>query len=445
MSCHEINFDGLVGPTHNYAGLAFGNLASSRNRSEQSNPRAAALEGLEKMKMLSDLGVMQAVIPPLLRPDIQTLRQLGFSGPLQQVLHAAWTRAPELFAACCSASSMWTANAATVAPASDTLSGKLILTPANLVTNFHRAIEASATTQLLRAIFANGDRFLVNDPLPAFAGLADEGAANHMRLGGLDQPGVHVLVFGTRDHLQSPTQRFPARQTLSASEAVVRLNQVPDAQVLYVQQHPAAIDAGAFHNDVVAVSHQQHLFCHELAFTEQSVVLPLLRDRCRDSPLKILEVKATEIPLSDAIQSYLFNSQLVTTRDGTICMILPVECEDSALVKHYVQDMVVNTGFVDRVVYVNVRQSMRNGGGPACLRLRVAMTDADIACLQERALLTPERYQQLRQIIASQYPDQLRLEQLQDAALVRQLQQTLRQIYQCLDIEFPFADVDAEH
>lgn len=434
MSWHEINFDGLVGPTHNYAGLAFGNLASSRNRDALSNPRAAALEGLEKMRLLMDLGVPQAVLPPLPRPDIDTLRRLGFFGTDQQVLDAAWNTAPELFAACCSASSMWTANAATVAPSCDTLDGRLHFTPANLVTNFHRSIEAPQTTQLLRRIFSDPNQFAVHDPLPAFAGFADEGAANHLRLGSLGEPGVHVFVYGTADHLQSPTQRFPARQTLSACQAVARVNQLPPQRVLYWQQHPDAIDAGAFHNDVVAVSHHHHLFCHEQAFVDQVNVLAQLQEKLADQPLQILQVKAADIPLDLAISTYLFNSQIVTAGDGSTCMILPAECEDNAQVKQYVTECIVGSGFVQKALFVDVRQSMRNGGGPACLRLRVVLSEAESASLHGRALLTQARYWQLRELIETRYPATLHLDDLRDPVRVETLLQLTKDIHQILGV-----------
>jgi succinylarginine dihydrolase len=66
----EVNFDGLVGPTHNYAGLAPGNLHSINNKSKPSNPCEAALQGLDKMKLMHDLGYKQAIIPPQERPLI---------------------------------------------------------------------------------------------------------------------------------------------------------------------------------------------------------------------------------------------------------------------------------------------------------------------------------------------------------------------------------------
>ncbi|WP_370298967.1 N-succinylarginine dihydrolase, partial [Pontibacterium sp.] len=125
MKAFEANFDGLVGPTHNYAGLSFGNVASEKHQAEVSNPKQAAKQGLTKMKALNDLGLVQGVLAPQERPDINTLRQLGFGGSDADVLAAAAKQAPRILAACCSASSMWTANAATVSPSADTANGKV--------------------------------------------------------------------------------------------------------------------------------------------------------------------------------------------------------------------------------------------------------------------------------------------------------------------------------
>lgn len=434
MSWREINFDGLVGPTHNYAGLSFGNLASSRNRDAVSNPRAAALEGLEKMKQLLDLGVAQAVLPPLPRPDLATLKRLGFSGTPQQMLERAWRTAPDIFSACCSASSMWSANAATVAPSCDTADGRLHVTPANLLANFHRSIEAPQTAALLRSIFNDEKTCTVHDPLPPFAGFADEGAANHMRLGTPGQKGVHVFVYGTADHQQSPTKKYPARQTLAAAQAVARLNQLPADNVMFVQQNPDAIDAGAFHNDVVAVSHHHHLFCHEQAFVDQPGFIDRLRKKLAHSQLKIHQVSAQDIPLDMVVSTYLFNSQIVTLGNGDAAMILPVECDENPQVKQYVSEKILGNGFVQQIQIANVRQSMRNGGGPACLRLRVLMNENEIERLQGKALLTQERYTELKKLISTRYPDHLQLADLRDAALAQSLYQVTEECARILGI-----------
>src|SRR6187401_603462 len=178
----EFAFDGLVGPTHHYAGLSTGNLASERHRGKLGNPRAAALQGLAKMRKVRELGAGQALLPPHERPHLGFLRSLGFGGSDADVLEAAYRSDPWLLSVASSASSMWAANAATVTPSSDSSDARLHLTPANLCSMLHRSLEAPSTTRILRKLFADAARFCVHDPLPAHPSLGDEGAANHTRL-----------------------------------------------------------------------------------------------------------------------------------------------------------------------------------------------------------------------------------------------------------------------
>lgn len=441
----EVNFDGLVGPTHNYAGLSFGNLASTRNREAISNPRAAALQGLEKMKLMLDLGVPQGVLPPQMRPHLPTLRRLGFAGTDAQMLERAWKKAPDIFSACCSASSMWTANAATVAPSCDALTGKLTFTPANLLANFHRSIETDDTTRLLQRIFADPEFFEVNAALPGFAGLSDEGAANHMRLGGEGSSrhhlnsGLHVFVYGAENSKPAHShQRFPARQTLAASRAVARLNRLREERVIFVRQNPDAIDAGVFHNDVIAVSHRNVLLCHERAFVNQIQVLNTLNSLISDGGLNIIQVRESELPLEQAVSSYLFNGQIVTVTDTAQgeqnWLILPAECSENPRVQELLQTITGAGKALHGCRFVDVRQSMRNGGGPACLRLRILMNQAELQSLNGRALLTPERYEQLKTHISATYPDRLRLEDLQDWKLCEALRDSVQAIRDLLGI-----------
>src|SRR6266516_5738796 len=277
----EINFDGLPGPTHNYSGLAEGNLASERHKSLASNPRQAALQGLAKMKTLVDRGFAQGVLPPHERPDIAALRALGFAGSEKDVLATAARQAPQLLAACSSAAAMWAANAATDSPSADTADGRVHFTPANLVAHFHRSLEAATTTRVLRAIFADERRFAVHEPLPPAQQLGDEGAANHTRFTAADNAaGIELFVYGrVAFDVEAPApRRFPARQTREASEAVARRHALAPQRTLYAQQHPDAIDAGVFHNDVIAVGSGSVLFCHERAFVGQETVMRALRD-----------------------------------------------------------------------------------------------------------------------------------------------------------------------
>src|SRR6266566_7084379 len=275
----EINFDGLPGLTHSYSGLAIGNLASERNKSFVANPREAALQGLAKMKALADRGFAQGVLPPHERPDIAALRALGFAGSEQEILAKAARQAPQLLAACSSAAAMWVANAATVSPSADTADGRVHFTPANLVTHFHRALETPTTTRVLRAIFADADKFAVHEALPATAQFGDEGAANHTLFVADDaERGIEMFVYGrvAFDAASGVPRRYPARQTREASEAVARRHRLDPARTVFAQQHPDAIDAGVFHNDVIAVGTGNVLFCHERAFGMQDAVLRAL-------------------------------------------------------------------------------------------------------------------------------------------------------------------------
>ncbi|VTN77878.1 succinylarginine dihydrolase [Klebsiella pneumoniae] len=166
MTAREVNFDGLPGLTHHYAGLSFGNEASTRHRYRVSNPQLAAKQGLKKMKALADAGYPQAVIPPQERPNVPLLRQLGFSGNDEQVVARVAQQEPDLLSAVSSASAMWVANAATVCPSADSLDGLVHLTVANLQDKFHRASEAPTTEALLQAIFPDRTRFAIHRRCP---------------------------------------------------------------------------------------------------------------------------------------------------------------------------------------------------------------------------------------------------------------------------------------
>ena len=434
MPAYEVNFDGLVGPTHNYAGLSLGNVASMSHRGAISNPRAAALEGLAKMKFLADLGVPQAVLPPHERPSIATLRALGFAGTDAAVLRAAAKHAPALLAACSSASAMWVANAATVAPSADTADGRVHFTPANLTAKFHRSLEPAQTARTLRAIFCDQAHFVVYDPVPGGAALGDEGAANHTRFAPAHgSRGLHFFVYGHRAFGAADTRgprRFASRQALEASQAVARNNRLSDANTIFAQQNPAAIDAGVFHHDVIAVGNENVLLHHERAFADTPSIIRELRRRYaglhRGGELIALAVPSRRVPLADAVRSYLFNSQLVTVRPGEMVLIAPVECRDTPRVRRFIDDLVARGDTpLRRVHYLDLRQSMRNGGGPACLRLRVVLTDAELAALPAGVRLADETYAALVAWVTKHYRDRLTEDDLADPQLLDESRRAL--------------------
>lgn len=424
MKAREVNFDGLVGLTHHYAGLSFGNEASTKHRFQVSNPKLAAKQGLLKMKALADAGFPQAVIPPQERPNVAVLRQLGFSGTDEQVVEKAGTQTPHLLSAASSASSMWVANAATVAPSADTLDGKVHLTVANLNNKFHRATEAETTERVLRAIFNQDAHFAVHQALPQVAMFGDEGAANHNRLGGdYGEPGLQLFIYGREEGGHAAPTRYPARQTLAASQAVARLNQVNPSQVIFAQQNPHVIDQGVFHNDVIAVSNRQVLFCHEQAFAHQEKLLATLHERVRG--LTPIQVPTAAVSVQDAVETYLFNSQLLSRDDGSMMLVLPQESRDHQGVWRYLTELVKADNPIDELRVFDLRESMANGGGPACLRLRVVLTQDEMQAVNPAVMMNDTLFTRLNDWVDRYYRDRLTQADLVDPQLLREGREAL--------------------
>ncbi len=411
MTHTEFNFDGLIGPTHNYAGLSFGNLASATNKGAASNPRAAALQGLAKMRAAMELGLGQGFLPPQDRPHLKTLRALGFSGADKQIIEKAAKTAPQLLANCYAASTMWTANAGTVAPSPDTADGKVHFTPANLAANFHRSIEADTTARVLKHIFDSDQHFTHHPPLPGAMHFGDEGAANHGRLAeGHGKLGVHLFVYG------EDGDKFPARQKKCASQAVARNHLLNPDKTVFIQQSKAALDAGAFHNDVVGVANGTVLFLHEQSFADPKAAYEAIRAAA--SFVEIVEAPTSKVTLEDAVKSYLFNSQLVTLPGGEMALILPKESEDNPRVQAFLEDTVAQNNPINRLVFKNVRESMRNGGGPACLRLRVVLSNEEAIAANQNFLLNDEKISKLESWVNAHYRDRVIPDDLRDPSFM---------------------------
>lgn len=435
MQCHEWQFDGLVGPTHNYAGLAAGNVASQANKGAVSNPRQAALQGLEKAKFVRDLGFRQAIIPPHYRPMIPYLQQLGF-GTGMNALAVAASQAPHLLTAIYSSSFMWVANTGMITPSSDSADGRLHLTPANLLTNFHRAIEAEFTNRLWRRLLNNVERFAVHGPLPAASPFSDEGAANHMRVTatGHGNSGLHIYVHGDAADPAMRPKRFPARQTRAACEAIARQHGVRDGCQFFVQQSPEAIDAGVFHNDVIAMNTTRLMITHEKAFVEGPSFLLQLGEAAKPLDWLHIGISESELPLADAVKSYLFNSQLLETPDGQFIIIAPSDCAQVPTAHRTLSGLTGGNGPISAVHYLDVRDSMRNGGGPACLRLRVVLTEDEAQSMHQGVVLTDALYDALVAWIKGYYRDRLQFDDLKDPAFVQELHEAYSALEGILDL-----------
>lgn len=437
MKAVEANFDGLVGPTHNYAGLSWGNVASQSNVNAVSNPREAARQGLRKMKALADMGMLQGVLPPHERPHLPTLRRIGFSGSDADVLAAAERTDPVLLSAASSASCMWTANAATVSPSADTADGRLHFTPANLNAKFHRSIEHETTGRVLQAIFANPQHFAHHPALPPVAQFGDEGAANHTRLcAEYGKPGVELFVYGREAFNESAPRpiRYPARQTREACEAIARLHGLTDRHLVLAQQHPEAIDAGVFHNDVIAVGNGNALFYHEMAFLEEDKVLSEIRGKLTGAPLVPIRVSTADVSIEDTVKSYLFNSQLLTREDGRMLLVVPQECRDTPSVSRYLDKLLAEDGAIAAVQVFDLKQSMQNGGGPACLRLRVVLNEAEQRAMHPGVLTTDTLFDQLMHWVERHYRDRLVQKDLADPQLLRESREALDALTQILGL-----------
>jgi succinylarginine dihydrolase len=444
MAAYEVNFDGLVGLTHNYAGLSFGNVASTSNKNLVANPKLAALQGLDKMKALKDLGFKQGVLPPQERPCIASLRQLGFYGDDTDVIAQVAKRAPNLLTAVSSASSMWVANAATVSPSADSRDAKVHFTVANLNSKFHRAIEEQTTSRALNAIFSDSHYFTHHRALPQQSIMSDEGAANHNRLcRDYGEPGVEVFVYGRQAYGGGiEPLKYPARQTREASEAIARLHCLDPGKTVFLQQNPKVIDQGVFHNDVISVSNANVLFHHQDAFLNQASAFSEITRKlaplgCDFTPI---EVPSNKVSVNDAVGTYLFNSQLLSKADGKMLIVVPEEARNNVRVWDYLNELLHSKAPIDELRVFDLRESMCNGGGPACLRLRVVLTESQLHASNQKALLDDSLYQSLRNWVNKHYRDRLAEADLADPQLLIENRTALDQLTQIMALGsiYPF-------
>lgn len=443
----EVNFDGLVGPTHNYGGLSTGNIASVSHGSEVSHPKEAALQGLKKMKALHDRGFVQGIFPFAPRPDIEALRRLGFTGSVENVLRAAQKEMPQALHAAYSASCMWTANAATFCPSADSQDGKAHFTPANLTSKFHRSLEVETTSRILRAMFPV-EKFHHHAALPPGPVFSDEGAANHTRLAPSHaSAGIHLFVYGRGGFtpVMREPKRFPARQTLESVRALARNHTLRESDTVFVQQNPDVIDAGVFHNDVIAVGNRGVLLFHEEAFEDWAKKSLELGEkyeaRSGGRSLVRICVPKDAVTAEAAVKSYLFNSQLLDAPDGSMFLLSPIECQEEPPVANYLKNLTEDTSQpIREVVYFDLRQSMHNGGGPACLRMRVVLTQAELQAVPKGVILDPKRYEKLVAWVERNYRDRLSSKDLIDPKFAESCWRAADELTQILELGslFPF-------
>lgn len=436
----EINIDALVGPTHHFGGLGVGNVASQQHAYRTSRPREAALQGLRKAALVASLGVPQYIFLPPPRPRLKWLHELGLGVDStehlsSEQLSAALQIAPQAFSAAFSCAFMWAANMATVSAACDCRDRRLHITPANLISSWHRASESTERAIDLKRLLGLQDNCTIHPPLSSIVPLRDEGAANHMRLSDpTGKIGFNIFVYGDDSELASHDWKFLPRQTRAACEAIARRHQLDPARTFFLQQHPAAISAGVFHNDVIATSHASLLIHHELAFYDAEQQLQRLDESFRQTtgaPLLRMEISNSDLPIDEAVQSYFFNSQVITPHTHTssnhtsqMVLISPQQCQRIASTGRLIERLVASSDNpIEEVHYVSLEQSMAGGGGPACLRLRIPLAHDDIERLPRQLRLDRLLEERLAVAIERWYPESLELTDLCSVAFVRELSQ----------------------
>lgn len=447
MDQFELNLDGLVGPTHNYAGLASGNIASKTHALSPSNPQKAALQGILKMELVHQLGVQQAFLPPHPRPNLNLLFEMGFTGTPTQQIEKAYKSAPELLAACYSASSMWCANAATVSSSAESLDQRIHFTAANLISNLHRHQEASFSSHLLKTFFSDESYFVHHPILPRSMITSDEGAANHNRLWDSHGHSIALFVYGTvglsnGEPISAP-RKYPARQTIEASLAIARSHQLHPEKVVLARQNPKVIDEGVFHHDVIGVSNGSVLLIHEEAFVDQKKVLEELQAKANFA-ITLIEINKSELTVPEAVSTYLFNSQLLSlpgNEKTTMALIAPSECQDHPKTKHLIDKIIAcPLNPINSVYYLDLKQSMRNGGGPACLRLRIPMTSAQLQAMNANILIHDLALEKLKVWVKSHYRTSLKADDLRDPMLINESFTALDELTRLFDLGsiYPF-------
>ena len=384
MKFCEVNFDGQIAATHEFAGLSKGNIASTQHQGLASNHQIAVKQWQDKVELIASLGIKQFKLPLVTRPDANVLNTLGLTQDDLQ------TSPVKLRAALLSASAMWAANAATITPSCDSVDGKVHITPANLAHFFHRLIETQQTQDNLKKLF-NSEHFVHHAPLPNHPWFYDEGSANHLRLcPNYGDAAINIFVYGHDAFAAGDNElSFPSRQSLQACEAIARNHKLKPTNTLFIQQNPKAINAGVFHNDVISVANKNVLFYHEQAFvntqSEIEKLATLYASNFPNSTFYAVKVTSAELSLKQAVSSYLFNSQLVSIEDENgeyMALIAPYECKTNDAVQNVLNKVLNEDNPIKQVYYVDLSESMANGGGPACLRLRVVLSEAELASLR---------------------------------------------------------------
>ena len=127
-----------------------------------------------------------------------------------------------------------------------------------------------------------------------------------------------------------------------------------------------------------------------------------------------------------------FNSQLLSRADGSMLLIVPEECKSNASVWRYLEQLTASGGPIREVRVFDLKQSMQNGGGPACLRLRVALNEQELAAVNPGVVMTDALHDKLVTWVDRHYRDRLSEADLADPQLLTECRTALDELTQIL-------------
>ena len=116
-------------------------------------------------------------------------------------------------------------------------------------------------------------------------------------------------------------------------------------------------------------------------------------------------------------------------------LLAPQECQTSESVQSFFSKLLEDKNQpIRKIIYQDLQESMQNGGGPACLRLRIVLNKNELAEMHQPVLLTDSLYQKLVQWVEKHYRDHLTPDDLADPQLLQEGRQALDELSQILQL-----------
>lgn len=153
-----------------------------------------------------------------------------------------------------------------------------------------------------------------------------------------------------------------------------------------------------------------------------------------------IEVPSSKVTVAEAVATYLFNSQLLSKPDGSMLLVLPGEAQEHPRVWRYLNALLAQDNPIDELRVFDLRESMANGGGPACLRLRVVLTDDERRAVNPAVMMNDTLFATLNDWVDCYYRDRLTQADLADPQLLVEGREALDRLTQILQLGsiYPF-------